>query len=162
MWRRTAPRCAADCAARVPAPERRSAPAGPAPDGTTPPQHGEPGLPALRQRTRGLASRRGCRSGSDHQDGHSARPPANAVTGRNGRSGRPGGDQAARSHGPMTRRFAQVTDSSQRWLSAWNPASASSPAGEAARSEYAFGGPGGRRCCPFLLYSLVDPFEFRC
>ena len=30
---------------------------------------------------------------------------------------------------------------------------------EAARSEHTYGGPAGRRCCTFLLYSLFDIFE---
>jgi hypothetical protein len=53
----------------------------------------------------------------------------------------------------------------------WNPATGqpspesgvlpAAPAGEAARSEHAYGGPTGRRCCTFLLYCLFDLFEFR-
>ena len=33
------------------------------------------------------------------------------------------------------------------------------PAGEGSRSEHTYGGPTGRRCCTFLLYSLFESFE---
>ena len=65
------------------------------------------------------------------------------------------------SRGPTRRVFAQVTGRPtpvQRLESGVLPAA---PAGEGARSEHTYGGPTGRRCCTFLLYSLFESFEFR-
>ena len=59
------------------------------------------------------------------------------------------------SHGTDRRGFAQVTG----WpvsIHRQQP----QPADDA-RSEHTYGGPLGRRCCTFLLYSLFEPFEFR-
>ncbi len=102
-------------------------------------------------------------SGSDRQDGHSARPPANAAT-VTGRNGPPRGRV-------VTRRQSHGTDEAgvcpgNRLTNAGSapgtrcPASNPSP-GEDARSEHTYGGPTGRRCCTFLLYPLFESFELR-
>jgi hypothetical protein len=38
---------------------------------------------------------------------------------------------------------------------------ANSPSWETCPIEHTYGGPTGRRCCTFLLYSLFELFEFR-
>jgi hypothetical protein len=63
--------------------------------------------------------------------------------------------------GPTRLGFAQVTgwpSPTQRLEPDVLPAA---PGGGGAGSEHTYGGPVGRRCCTFLLYSLFDSFEFR-
>ena len=147
----------------VPAPERRSAPAGPAPDGTTRRSTQSPGFPRSASEYAAWPADAAAGSGSDRQDGHSARPPANAAT-VTGRNGPPRGRV-------VTRRQSHGTDEAgvcpgNRLTNAGSapgtrcPASNPSP-GEDARSEHTYGGPTGRRCCTFLLYPLFESFELR-
>ena len=97
--RRAAPR-------RNPAPERRNAPAGPAPASPSPRAE-----PTVSERA-ALAGSRGSWEWTGPPERPAwAEPLANAATtaGKHGPSGGPGGDQAAKVTGPMRRGSAQVT-----------------------------------------------------
>lgn len=143
----------------VPAPEQRSAPAGPASDGTTRRSTQSPGFPSSASEHAAWPADAAAGSGSDHQDGHSVshlqiRQQSLA-------------EMALREGRVVTRRQSHRTDeagvcpgnrlanaSSARGFGC--PASSPSP-GEHARSEHAYGGPSGRRCGTFLLYSAPRP-----
>ena len=143
------------------APERRSTPAGSA--GLTPSaRRAGPARRPCRQRPRGHGQRarllgvdRTARTAS------STGLLANAatVTAGKGPAGEPGGDQVARVTEPMRRVFAQVTGWPAPVQHLQADVGPAAPSWGNIRSEHTYGGPLGRRCCTFLLYSLFELFE---
>ena len=70
------------------------------------------------------------------------------------------GDQAARSHGTCQAGICPGDRLSTASSAPGTHSHASSSSGVTRPSEHTYGGPTGRRCCTFLLYSLFESFEF--
>jgi hypothetical protein len=156
-WRTSAPAGPQATPWRNPAPEPRSAPARPAPDG-----HHRRAEPAVSQRDPGQRTRllgvdRTARTAS------AAGLLANAATvaGRNDPPGEPGGDQVVRVTGTDDRAICAGDRADQRRFRIWNPVSCQQRQSGKMPDPNTFGGPTRPPLLYFPAVLAVRLFEFR-